>query len=473
MPYMRIKFKSAARGWLLPLATRHLPLWLGVLLLALSLGCRLVQGVADVPGQAVRTVTPGKPDKTAVDPVELQQMLLRFGDEFSARMIVGVEKLRRGTNNINPADALRWKIGFGTAISSIATGPNAVANVLDMTVFVTVTRTALEEYWQPRVFGASAQPLLDASRTAETNIWKLAETILKPEQQAELRGAIEAWYRQNPLPESILAARAVGFASQVAQTKTATASKPGSVFGLLSLDPLSSLDPAMRELAQTRLFAERALYLAHRMPMLLRWQTELLALNTTDLPAVQQLVTNSTQITASVERFAAVAEKLPEQVSAEREQIVNALQSQEKGLTTLARESRQTLEAGTELSASLNTTITTLDTVMKRFGIGETNRAGRPEPNAEPFRIQDYTDTAVQLEKTARQLTELLVTLDQTLGSTNLARFSAQARTGGKEIVNYAFWKGVLLVLIVLVAALIYRWLVARMNTTRPKSSSP
>ena len=71
-------------------------------------------------------------------------------------------------------------------------------------------------------------------------------------------------------------------------------------------------------------------------------------------------------------------------------------------------------------------------------------------------------------------MTELLQTLDQTLGSTNLAKLAAQigpavqqAQTGGKEVVDYAFWKGILLVAIALVAALLYRFLSARLM--RPK----
>ena len=90
-----------------------------------------------------------------------------------------------------------------------------------MTVFVTVTRVALEEYWQPKVFGESALPMLESCRNAETEIWQLAGTVLKPEQQAELRQAIEAWRQQNPQPEKVLAARALGFASQVAQANQA------------------------------------------------------------------------------------------------------------------------------------------------------------------------------------------------------------------------------------------------------------
>lgn len=452
------------------LITDHSPLLLILLLVTLGAGCQLVQTASDVPGQAVRAVILGKKDKSAADPVEVQQQLMRFADEFSMRMLIGVERLRRGTNAPDPAEILQWKIAFDTETCSIASGPNAVANLLDMTVFVTVTRAAMEEHWQPKVFGESARPMLESCRNAETDIWRLADQVLNPKQQAELRQAIEVWRRQNPLPENVLAARALGFASQVAQANQTATTKPDSVFNLLMIDPLSGLDPATREIAQTRLFAERALYVTQKMPALLRWQTELLSVNTVDLPAVKQLVTNSTQIAASVERFARATEQLPGQVSTEREEILKALQSQEKQLTPLVNEVRQTLTAGSQMSTSLNTTLTTFDALMKRFGVGETNTASPPDTNAEPFRIQNYTQTAVQLEATARQLTELLLTLDQTLASTNLSRLSAQvgpvvqqAQAGGKEIVDYAFWKGILLVAIVLVAALIYRFLGTRL----------
>jgi hypothetical protein len=87
----------------------------------------------------------------------------------------------------------------------------------------------------------------------------------------------------------------------------------------------------------------------------------------------------------------------------------------------------------------------------------------------------------MKLETAARQLTELLHTLDQTLGSTNVSQLAAQvapavqqAQIGGKAVVNYAFWKGILLVAIVLAAALIYRFLSVRLAlVTNSKSNSP
>ena len=133
------------------------------------------------------------------------------------------------------------------------------------------------------------------------------------------------------------------------------------------------------------------------------------------------------------------------------------------------------------MSTSLNTTLATFDALMKRFGVGETNNATPPDTNAAPFRIQDYGQAAGQFEQMARQLTELLLAVEETTGSNNLSRISTQltpvvqqAQTSGKEIVDYAFWRAILLVVFALVAAVIYRLLSSRLHpSSRSKPNSP
>ena len=446
--------------------TRHRLLYLSLLLLALSTNCDVLQGAVPILGRLFPGIS-SKMGKQAELIVEVQDSLLRFAGEYSMRMVGGVDDLRRGTEALSPAEVLQLKIAIGSETWSIASGSNAVANLIDMTVFVTVMRMTLEDYWQPEVFGKSALPMLAYSRSAEADIWNLAGKVLKPEQQTDLRQSIVAWHHQNPLRESLVALRSLDFASRVEALGQNEVRKPGSVFSLLNVDPLAGMEPAVREVAQTRMFGERVLFVTQKMPTLLRWQTELLSVNAVEMPAVQQLISNSTQLSVSVERFAYVAEKLPEQLSIEREEIIKALQTQGKDIASL-------MEQGTQFSASLNTTFTTFDALMKRFGVGEPKSEEQPPPNAMPFRIQDYTQSAAQIEATAGRLTEFLGMLDRTMSSSDLAQFSAQvgwvvqqAQAGGKEVVDYAFWKGILLVVIVLVAALIYRFLVTRLLLPR------
>jgi hypothetical protein len=442
--------------------TRHRLLYLSLLLLAVSPNCAVSQGAVPILGRLFPGIS-GKMDKQAELLVGVQDSLLRFADEYSMRMVGGVDNLRRGTDVLSSAEALQLKIAICSETWSIASGPNAVADLIDMTVFVTAMRMTLEDYWQPKVFGKSALPMLAYSRSAEADIWKLAGKVLKPEQQTDLRQSIAAWNHDNPLRESLVALRTLDFASRVEALGQNEVRKTGSVFSLLNVDPLAGMEPAVREVAQTRMFGERVLFVTQKMPTLLRWQTELLSVNAVEMPAVQQLISNSTQLSASVERFAYVAERLPEQLSTERQEIIKALQTQEKDIGSL-------MEQGTQFSDSLNTTFTTFEALMKRFGVGEPKSEEPPPPDAVPFRIQDYTQSAAQIQATAEQLTEFLGVLDGTMSSSHLAQFSAQvgqvvqqAQAGGKEVVDYAFWKGILLVAIVLMAALIYRFLVTRL----------
>ena len=415
-------------------------------------------------------MTFGRKDAPSFDPIDVQQSLQRFADGFTASIAVGIDKLQRNSAALDADTTLRWRIAVATETCVVASGPNPLANLLDMTTFITVVRIALESRVQAGGFGAAAQSLLKSCRIAESEIWQLAARVLSPVEQEELRAAISEWTRKNPEPENLLAARAVGFALKLPEVQQSPAPRPSSVFNLLNLDPLSGLDPATREIAQTRLLAERALFVSQKMPLLIRWQAELLSLRATEIPAVQQLVTNSTALARSVERFSQVAEQLPDRLSTEREEILRGLQSQERQLTPLVNEVRQALLAGSAMSTSLNSTLITFDALMKRFGVGETNRSDPPDPHAEPFRIQDYRETAAQLDAAAARLTELLRLFDQTLGSTNLTQLAAQmqpvvrqAETVSKDVVDYAFRKGVLLVLLALGAGLIYRFLSGRL----------
>ncbi len=431
--------------------------------LALSLimtSCRLVHQTAELPARTVSAVTGTGQKEPAVDTVEMQQMLMRFADEFSTRMVLGVDKLRRGTNQFDVAQVLQWKIAFATETCSIVSGPNALANLLDLTAFVTLTRIAVEEHWQPNVFGESAQPLLESCRNSESNIWRLIEKVITPQQRAEFLVAMEKWRGENPLPEGVLATRALGFTSHLTSARKADSAKPGSVFNLLMLDPLAGLDPATREIAQTRLFAERALYVTEKFPMLLRWQTELLSVNASRLPAVQQLVTNSTQLAAVAERYAAVAEQLPQLVNDQRvaaiQQIFDGIAAERTNLfINLAADElklretlaglHQTLGAGTELMKSTEATAKTLDAFLGRW---DTNSPAAVVTNGRPFDILDYAVTAKEVTGTMKELNLTLQSLDKTLPQIQKAGDTLES--AGARLINRLFLVGAALIILFL-----------------------
>lgn len=440
-------------------------------------GCRAVKTVVDAPGKTIEGVASlGRERSPSVDPVVVQQELLRLTDELSAQITAEIGGLKIDGKPADPSQVLQWRIDFGSSTCAIVSGANPAANLLDMTAFITLTRMGLESFWIPRGLGDSGSGLLAKCRNAEQSIWQLTNRVLSSSHQAEFRRELDAWYQANPHPEYVVGMRAAGLTAQLLSGKKSSVPHLGSLYDQLSLDPLVGLDPATREIAQTRLFAERALYVTQKMPQLLRWQLELLNANALASPVIQQVVANTTQLSASVDRVSRVVEQLPAQVDKQREELVKALEAQERQLTPLVGEVRQTLAAGQDMSASLNTTLVTFDALMKRFGVGEpvspaVSGAGVVKARGAPFRIQDYETTAAQLEKTARQLTELLEAVHQTVSPVNLARLAdqtapvvQQAKAGGKEVVDYAFGRGLLFVGIVLLGLSLYRFLCARMS---------
>ena len=440
-----------------------------LLLMALSAGCSLLTWTAEFPSRTFKMIIPGMDSGPAVDPVAVQEQLLRSADIFLIGLTTSAEQLRRDGAPISQAELQTMKISYTTTILALVTGPNALTNLLDMIDLITRNRLMAEGYWLPEVYGESARPFLDICREAETQLWQLATPMLTAAQQEELRQTLLTLHQQDRDRQTLLPTQALSFVTEGAKISQKQRSAPASVFSLFRLDPLSGLDPATRELAETRLFAQRALFIAQRMPDLMRWEMELFTLKTAEMPQLQQLLTNSTQLAAAADRFSQVAAQLPSLLRTEREQLLGALKEQEAGLSALAREVRQMLATGGQMADSTNLTLKTFQEVLARFN------SGPQEPNAEPFRIREYTDAAAQIHATATELVVLLQALDGLAGSPHLAQVSSQfsvltqhAQTSGREVVDYAFQRALVLVVLgcgaVLATALIYRVLNARLS---------
>ncbi|MDD1631604.1 MAG: hypothetical protein LUP91_05270 [Methylococcaceae bacterium] len=430
-----------------------------VLLLALALsasGCNLLKNTLVLPEKGIRSMLSLTQENGAPDPVELQSELLRFADNSIDALNLAAGKLQREDDQASRKQSiLMRRIAITNDILAVATGANTYANLLDMAILASLNRMNVQDYWMPKFFGESAKPYLLASQQVEKGIWRIAEATLKKEQISELRAAINTWHEQHPNVRAPSDLGSLGFASEVAQMSRRP--QPGitsSVFNLLAIDPLAGLDPATRELANTRLFAERGLFLARHMPNLIRWETELLVIQTAEMPQMEKLLANTTQLSESADRFSQTAERLPGLVSAEREQIVQALNAQLPGLTSLAAQTEKALDAGKLMSDASTSTLKSFQDVLRQL------QASPSDPNAEPFRINDYTAAAAQINATAQDLVKLLHAFDQTLApgkvdglTSRLDALTRQTQASGKELVDYTFRQTLFLGLILMGSA--------------------
>jgi len=469
---------------------RGTPGWviLALLLAILGNGCTLIKKAVEAPIKGLQSLFSAGGSKTTIDPVELQEDLLRYADNLTSAAVGAAMKLEKDGQPIPRKELLIIWVAVASDVLETATGSNALGNLVDMIVLTSAGRMRVEEYWLPTVYGESARPMLEALREREKQIWLLAENLMTPSQRQELRKAIERWHKESK--EQVTAPSAFASISLVSKIIGSGRKEAGplstSVFSLLDIDPLAGLDPATRELAQTRLLAERAMFIGQRMPQIIQWQVELLTIRTAELPQVEQVVANTAQLAATGERVGKLAEELPGLVSSERQEIfrglareqeqffksirvereklVAAVQGQEPGLTNLSREIGLTFGEGARMAASTEAVLKTFDGVMARFDQEPSN------PEDEPFRIRDYADTAAEIGRMSERLTTLIKTLQPNLTTEAFAHLSAaadtvaaEAQVRGKEVVDYAFRRGLQLVAAAFVAALAYRVLVARM----------
>ncbi len=398
--------------------------------------------------------------------LQLQLGVMRFADEYTARVSEQTFELREQDPDPRARLAAQsWLVSQATAAFTIAAGPNPELNAIDMLVFATVSRMVVEDRWVGETHGERAAALLATHRALESRAWDFSSNVLlSDEQVAEFRASIDAWHRENPVTRAVPFIHLEDFAIATGAIRTGTGSS-GSIFSFLGLDPLRGLDPAVRELAQTRQLAERAVYYGQRVPMLVAMETKRLALELAVTPESAQVLGGIDRLGGAAESASRLAADLPALVAAERaaaiEQLTGVFDEREGRLRELAVELRTALQAGGATSESVRAAIESLDALVARF---ERSRAARDGPPARPFDVTEYAEALRELGAAADQLQALLAQTDAQAPA--LARLPAEAAGRIGELVDHLYWRLVQLVLVLVGAsvagALVYRAIAAR-----------
>jgi hypothetical protein len=431
----------------------------------------LLVSVTLLPGCAVtnRLFRDRAAEERAAELLQLQFAVMRFADEYVGRIGVQVAAFQQASTD--PGERLAsqsWLVSQATAAFTIAAGPNPELNAIDMLVFSTLSRMVIEDRWVGESYGPRAEKLLAEHRLLESRIWAYSVVLLSDAQISELRSSIEAWHRENPL------GRAVPFVhlEDFAFATSATPAGPGSstsIFSFLGIDPLANLDPAVRELAQTRQLAERAVYYGQRVPKIVGMETLRLSFELAMTPESVQLIDSFARVGGAAQSASDLAASLPALVAAERaaaiDQLAGVFDEKQGQLLTLAIELRSALEAGGTTSDSVRQTAAALDALMARF-----DRRAAPATGAtpRPFDITEYTEALRQMSDTARQLQALIGQIDSNTPA--LTAVSGQATDRLQRLVDHVYWRLVQLALLLVAAcvlgALVYRAVVRRSDRT-------
>lgn len=420
-------------------------------------------------GSLPRLVARDESERRAAHLQNVQLKVMRYADDYSARITDPLVALT--LQPIAPEARLLahdWRIQQSTAAYTIASGPNPIINALDMIVLATLSRMVVEDQVS-RLDGFRASNLLEIHAELERQSWGLVAGTLNDEQCDELKALIMHWRREHPQMRAISQIRFADFASIGKQNDGSTQSSNGAgVFERIGLDPLSNLDPAVRELEQTRLLAERTIYYLQRSPSLLEMQVERLAYQLAITPEAKQSLAGMERVSFGVEALGKLSADAPALIASERHALIAemtaSLHQQQEGLQALLAQANEVLQSGTRASDSVGATVLALDGFVGRLQKGSGGSAD--STSRRPFDINEYAQTARELATAAQDLHTLLVQVDASAASAE--KVVAASASGLNRVVDRAFWRCVQLIAVLAIATLLimlaYRYISARIQ---------
>lgn len=383
----------------------------------------------------------------------LQLKVMRYGDEYSGRIEEPIHRFQNaGASPEERLAAQQWRLSQSTAAYTIASGPNPVTNALDMIVLATLSRMVLEDRWIAELYGERARALHDRHANLERQAWTLVDGVLTAEQIGQLHHLIDQWRVANPRVRDVTHVHFDEFARSSGAHLERSRSAP-SLIAFLGFDPLSNLDPAVREIAQTRQLAERSIYYLQRAPALLDMQVERIAYQFSVTPEVREMLTNADRVSLAAEAAGSLARQLPDLIARERGAVFGELRrtfhEEQKELEGLLRALQDALTTGAQASDSVRATLLSFDALLTRLQPSGADESA----NERPFDITEYTKAAAEAGAAAQRI-ESLLRQAQNSGA-EIEVLSATAARELEAATDHAFRRALQLVLITIAAALV------------------
>jgi hypothetical protein len=387
---------------------------------------------------------------------ELQLQTMRLADDYVGTILDGAKRVEDKSSSTRGLVELEgWKLRQANAAYTVATGPLPLANLLDLVVLTSLSRHYAER-WTADTFGGNPEPLVNAHRQMEEAAMKFLSQQVDEKSVETVRKVVDIWYQRHPDATEVGFVRFVEFAKESGVPMDNARGVPSNLFRMLGLDPLEGIDPAVRQIEQSRLLAERAIYFTKRLPYLLDIQFRYSALRLAAMPEVRSVLTDADRATAAADRVADTVAALPQVIARERAALIEGtfkgFEANEARARGLVAELNTALGTSDQAAASIRDAVKALDALVARFDQPAGAAPGKP------FDIAEYGKAATDIAQAAAQLQRLLERLDQRVpaAQASLAPVVAEARS----LADLLFWRlvalTVLLPLMCAAAALLY-----------------
>ena len=286
---------------------KHFPIFL--ILFFLLAGCAVTpRRMQPVPIFAPEPQAGHSEHSDELTPRELQAAIMAFADTTNSRLAEAARIIENLGTPQARLTAARMMVYNTASHIEIAAGPYPGIALLDMMVINTLRRMIWDAYWVPEVFGEQAAPVLLLMLEIEEDIWTLAAKVMTPEQMEEVRRVIRQWRKKNPHSLNVNYVRFDDFGELGLKPSMRNMNIPGGLF--------DSVKEAAMVAQDMKVAIDRAFYLVSRMQVLLNFQAKLAYLELLFQPETNGIIDSTKQVMGISERYAEIAENLPEDARA-------------------------------------------------------------------------------------------------------------------------------------------------------------
>ena len=381
---------------------------------------------------------------------ELDQLTYAFADRYLTYIVSACEAIEKDNPNAEQRRlANQVKLVQVSSVYDIVTNADPFTQLLDLTLVVTLqSQKWIDEDQAERWFGDRGQPLINASRKAREDVWRIAARVMKPEQLEVLDYLIWDWRQKNKDIQLVSYVRFDDFASTRGKSVVADV-KTGSGF-------LAPVGDAKKAVDDVRLLAERAFYISKRLPFLMNWQMRSAIDETLNDPQVKDVTANFTRVSTTMER-------IPADIARERAAIFSEMNRQQPFLNNMFAQVRGTVAETNQLAAQIESITKSSDQLLQNVDrLFLTPGRDKPKlPGEKPFDIVDYTKSLTVLIEALKEANTLVANGSTLLASPAIDQLTSKqvtnAGTQGERIVNTAFWRGVALIATFFVLLAFYR----------------
>ena len=275
-----------------------------VMLCALASGCSSTprSEASKLPADQV-----GRPTLTGAEAQSLQSSVMALADTSMQRIASEINLSRAATTPEQRRDEMTTRLALSSSIVAITMQPDAVDALGDLLTFTTLTADAQRNAAMGKEAASYEARLLRALEQNDAEAWQVAERWVNEPTRIAFRERILSYQGSRRS------------AAEVAFVRLADVKRGGSTSVESDSGLFDSLHAATQQMDQTRMLAERSLFLAQRMPFLMRLQAEVYTGNALATKEAQQTQAQLEQISVIMEQVSTMLAGMAQQIAHERQ----------------------------------------------------------------------------------------------------------------------------------------------------------